>query len=334
MFFYSESDEAGGGAATLPTSWSELTKLTASDGQSGDFFGTSVSITPDGLLLAVGAKRESSIKNESGAVYLYQKQENQWSQIQKIKQSAPSLEAEFGVGVSFTADGSKLAIGAGREGKVYIFEKQGSVWSQTSTLDGITHFGTSLSFSPDGSKLAVGSPGVNSSAGEVEIFENQNGNWVSVTNLSEGTSGAMYGSAVSFASNSLLSVGSFRHPPAEVGATFIYENQNNNWQKIQDIQGQVVYGNFGYGVSFSLGGDLLSIGAKGTDSSGTTYIYEKQGDTWVEKIANFKPSEAEAGDYIGSVSLSSAGETLVIGAMLEDPNGLSNAGSVYIFQGT
>ena len=130
MFFYSESDEAGGGVF-LPTSWSELTKLTASDKGADDHFGYSVSISSDGSTLAVGAHYEDPNGiSAAGSVYIFQNTNGTWTEVQKLTASDKEAYDRFGTSVSISEDGSTLAVGARYEdpngisgaGSVYVFQ--------------------------------------------------------------------------------------------------------------------------------------------------------------------------------------------------------------------
>ena len=68
-------DDAGGNSGSAyifkrtETSWSQQNKLTANDGAEGDWFGYSVSIEGDQVV--VGAPRNDDAGNESGSAYVY-----------------------------------------------------------------------------------------------------------------------------------------------------------------------------------------------------------------------------------------------------------------------
>ena len=53
------------------TSWSQQTKLVASDGATGDLFGYSVSISADGTTALVGAYNDDDKGSNSGSVYVF-----------------------------------------------------------------------------------------------------------------------------------------------------------------------------------------------------------------------------------------------------------------------
>ena len=95
--------------------------------QSGDFFGTAVSLSGDGNTLAVGAIGESSsaigvngnqLDNSvsfSGAAYVFVKNNNEWLQQAYIKASNTEGNDNFAFGLSLSLDGETLTVSAPQE---------------------------------------------------------------------------------------------------------------------------------------------------------------------------------------------------------------------------
>ena len=88
---------------------------------------------------------------------------------------------------------------------------------------------------------------------------------------------------------------------------------------------------FGYSVSMSSDGNTAIVGAHNDDSGrGSAYIYTRSGSTWSQQ-AKLTASDGAADDHFGiSVSISSDGNTAIVGAYLDDDKG-DNSGSAYIF---
>ena len=124
--------------------WTQVTKLTASDGVAFDGFGTSLSVF--GNRIAVGSPGHSSVR---GAVYLYSNNLG-WSQTQKISASDAQNGDRFGYSVALFKD--TLAVGAPKEshntlgtsasttsqhdylanaGSVYVFHHANAQWTQS-----------------------------------------------------------------------------------------------------------------------------------------------------------------------------------------------------------
>jgi len=114
----------------------------------------------------------------------------------------PAAQSWFGCALSFSADGTRLAVGAPSwksdipVGFVQIYEWTGSIWSQVGNdLKGPTladEFGFALEFSSDGTHLAVGAPSWNTTenaalAGLVQVFEWTGSAWSQVGDDLTGT---------------------------------------------------------------------------------------------------------------------------------------------------
>lgn len=143
------------------TSWSQEAKLTASDGTAGDMFGYPVFIR--GNYLMVGAFGDDSSK---GSAYVFERDDNSWSEQAKLTASDGAEDDGFGYSVSI--NGNYAVVGAPGEddngddsGSAYIFKRDGSSWSEVAKLlasDGAAEdiFGWSVSISGD--YVVVGAP--------------------------------------------------------------------------------------------------------------------------------------------------------------------------------
>ena len=122
---------------------------------------------------------------------------------------------------------------------------------------------------------------------------------------------------------------------AEAGHVRVYEWNGTAWvQKGSDIDGEAADDRSGSSVSLSSDGTEVAIGAYGNDgnglSAGHVRVYEWNGTAWVRKGSDID-GEA-AGDHLGSsVSLSSDGTEVAIGAIGNDGNGAS-AGHVRVYE--
>jgi hypothetical protein len=119
------------------------------------------------------------------------------------------------------------------------------------------------------------------------------------------------------------------------GHVRIYEYSAGSWTQLGvDIDGEAAGDNSGYSVSLSSDGTTVAIAAIGNDGAGTNTghvrIYEYSAGSWTQLGADID-GEAVA-DYSGSsVSLSSDGTRVAIGARYNDGNG-TDAGHVRIYE--
>ena len=110
------------------TTWSQATYIKASNTDSGDHFGTVVSLSAAGDTLAVGAPAEESAAQGidgdqldntadlSGAAYVFSRVDDEtWMQESYIKASNSAGSDQFGTHLDLSADGDVLAVGAPNE---------------------------------------------------------------------------------------------------------------------------------------------------------------------------------------------------------------------------
>src|SRR5206468_1091283 len=176
--------------------WRQAAYVKASNPRAGAQFGYAVALSSDGTTLAVGAQMEESAAAGinghqddhstygAGAVYVYTRRGDAWSQQAYIKASNTGESEEgdqFGYSISLSGDGNWLVVGAIGEdsaatgvngnqkdnsaqgaGAAYVFTRSGRTWSQQAYLKAANAmanflFGYSVAFSGDGSTIAVGS---------------------------------------------------------------------------------------------------------------------------------------------------------------------------------
>ena len=119
------------------TTWSQQTKLTASDGTSQDQFGISVGINLDTAV--VGASHDDVLANDQGSAYVFVRSGTTWSEQQKLAASDGAQGDQLGNSVGVYGDtvvvGASLDDGAASDqGSAYIFTRGGTTWSQQAKL--------------------------------------------------------------------------------------------------------------------------------------------------------------------------------------------------------
>jgi len=119
------------------TTWTQQAKLIASDAQGSDYFGWSVDIS--GNTVVVGAWGEDTEGSSAGAVYSFTRSGTTWTQQQKIVASDADSSDYFGQRVNVS--GEVLVVGAPGEdaggsqaGAAYVFTRSGTTWSQQKKL--------------------------------------------------------------------------------------------------------------------------------------------------------------------------------------------------------
>jgi len=108
-------------------SWSELKKIIPTDGIENERFGK---VAIDGNILAIGANNDDDLGLESGSVYIYQWNGNDWMFNQKL--TANDGFAGDGFGSSLFLDGTRVIVGSPNDndgasdaGSCYVIDLQG-----------------------------------------------------------------------------------------------------------------------------------------------------------------------------------------------------------------
>jgi len=326
-------------------------KGTDIDGEAAnDYSGYSVSLSSDGNIVAVGAYRNDGNGTNSGHVRVFEWNGNAWVQM-GADIDGEAADDYSGHSVSLSSDGTILAIGApyndgtgSNSGHARVYEWNGSTWQQKGTdIDGEAaddYSGYSVSLSSDGTIVAIGAPyndGTGAGAGHVRVYEWNETAWVQTgTEINGEVAGAESGYSVSLsADGTIVAIGAPNDGSgAGAGHVRVYEWNGTAWvQTGADIDGESVFDRSGESVSLSSDGTIVAIGAPWNDGNGRdaghVRLYEWNGSAWQQKGVDI---DGEAVDnYSGnSVSLSSDGTILAIGAFGNDDNG-SFAGHVRVY---
>jgi|GEM_PF-6927371 len=259
-----------------------------------------------------------------------------------------------GSSVSFSADGSVLAVGAiendgggSGAGHVRIYQNVSGSWMQIGQdIDGETagdKSGYSVSLNADGSIVAIGAIYNDGNGGfengHVRVYQNAAGTWTQIGQDIDGENGLdQFGNSVALnADGSIVAIGARYNDDngGNAGHVRIYQNIGANWTQIgQDIDGEASGDELGSSVSLSDDGSIVAIGAQYNDgngsNSGHARVYQNLAGTWTQ-IGQDIDGDASNDQFGHSVSLSSNGSIVAIGAIGNDGAGL-DAGHVRIYQ--
>jgi len=164
--------------------WTEEAKLLASDGVPYVWFGGSVAISGDRVVVGALTEVDGRRRTWFGSAYVYEFDGSDWAQQVKLASPNPTPEARFGVSVSVAGDA--LLVGAlevpgttdpPKTGVAYLYREGASGWYHAETLapsqaHDSNQFGYSLAIS--GGSAIVGAPydqPIHSSEGSAFFFE-------------------------------------------------------------------------------------------------------------------------------------------------------------------
>ena len=313
--------------------WNESTKLSPLDAGPNTYFGQSVSLDGDRVL--VGAIGGDSY---TGAAYVFEYSVNSWVEGQKVRPSGSMQDDWFGTSVKLDGDRAFIAAlsnrnGDSHSGSAHIFELGGTGWFDSATFVSSVasidaRFGNSLSV--DGSRALVGAPGKNAERGVVYVFEWKNWKWVQTATLNPSQTAGVkqFGWSVSLDGDRAL-VGALRDDgSSHVGKAYIFDLSGSIWTESAVLESSDLTENFGYSVS--LDGARAFIGANrdsgAASKGGSVYVFERDEAGWSE-FTEIYASDASAGARFGN-SIALEGNRALIGASLAD----GNEGAVYALE--
>ena len=324
------------------------------DGEAaGDQSGWSVSLSGNGNIVAIGANKNDGTGTDAGHVRVYEYSGSSWSQ-KGGDIDGEAADDRSGYSISLSNDGSILAIGArfndgtgSNAGHTRVYEYSGSAWVQRgSDIDAEAvsdQSGYSVSLSSDGSIVAIGAifnDGAASNAGHTRVYEWNGSAWIQKGGDIDGEGSNDYsGYSVSLSDDGdIVAIGAIFADAASsiVGHVRVYEYNGSAWvQKGSDIDGEASGDQFGRSVSLSSDGSILAIGSHYYDdgtgaNAGYVQVYEYSGSSWSQKGSDID-GEAEFDESGWSVSLSSDGSIVAVGAIKNDGAG-SNAGHVRVHE--
>ena len=311
--------------------WTAQAKLTASDGDSRDYFGYPVSISDD--VAIVGAPGDEYSR---GAVYMFAREGDSWIQVVKLVASDREHGDNFGYAVA--VDGNAAVVGAywddhdwdsREEGSAYVFERVGGVWSETAKLTAFDPlegdwFGYSVSISAD--TIVVGARGREAAY----VFTRDGNDWSPQQMLlpSDGEAGG-FGISVSIDGDTAVVGAPFDDDNgANSGAAYVFQRTGGTWSQTQRLRAADAAEDDRLGFSVDLDGRTIIAGAIGDDASaGSAYWFKQVEDTWVQE-RKLRASDGAAGDWFG-VSVSVSDGTALVGSQWDDDRG-TDSGSAYV----
>ena len=268
---------------TGTNTWDTGTKIVASDAAAGDYFGISVSISGD--YVVVGADYKDSGYSHSGAAYIFHRTgTNTWDTGTKMVAYDAAANNQFGMSVSINGD--YVAIGSPFNdtwaGAAYIFHRTGTnTWDSGTKIiasDALAYnqFGY---VSINGDYIIVGSPGKNSHTGSAYIFHKTGINtWDIGTQIIalDASTGDDFGRAVSiYGDYTILGAYMEDSEGSGSGAAYIFHRTGTNtWDTGTKIVTSDAAINDYFGAKTSINGNYIVIGATGKNSyTGSVYIF-------------------------------------------------------------
>ena len=333
-------------SAHTKTAWLETDKLLAFDGEAGDYFGTTVSVSGDYCI--VGAYRDDS---RTGAAYIYRREGTSW--LHKDKLTAPDAANDDYFGWSVSISGDYCIVGAygdddngSNTGSAYIFKASDVPddpnWyyqAKLTAFDAASEDRFGYAVSIDGDYAAIGAwldDDNGSGSGSAYTFKRSGENWNYQTKLTapDATYEDYFGHSVSISGDYIIS-GAFGDDPTSEhsGSAYIFARTGESWNYQDKLTAPDGGYNDEFGRAVSISGGYAIIGAHYDDAngndSGSAYIFKRDSENW-DYQDKLIASDAAVGDNFGT-SVSISGDQAIATAPEDDDYGASS-GSAYIFK--
>ncbi|MCB8942290.1 MAG: FG-GAP repeat protein [Ardenticatenaceae bacterium] len=330
--------------------WQQETILIASDGESLNYFGRSVAIENNTIL--VGAPEADIVfsTDKRGAVYVFTHNGVSWSQQQKLIASDGTADDFFGNAVAIS--GNTALIGSYRhsypqkQGAAYIFVHNGSSWAETQILtasDGAQNasFGWALALAGDTAVITAPDKNEDGVArhGAAYLFNRVNDSWTETDKLlpDDGGLNFTFGSSVAIHQD-LMAIGSGGvtvNGNVEQGAVYIFAHADNSWSQQTRLVADDGLPNSLFGNSVALTDQTVVIGAirtphNGLSSAGAAYVFIHTDDGWQQQNRLFPMGVQGTGQLGAAVAVD--GDTALVGAPSSNFGGTDNRGVAFFFQ--
>jgi hypothetical protein len=311
---------------------SDAERLTTAAGVNLDYFGSSVAVSGDRIL--VGAPRTFPSFAVMSSAYVFRYEDNQWVEEQKLTGTEGLRNDHFGSSVCLSGKWAFVAATQAQGGEraaVYAFRRDGSLWVQEQRLiatdgEGDNDFGRSIAASGDW--LLIGAPNLRAAY----LFREHDGRWVQQRKLQEGAMGVPdFGNSVALEGNRALIGAPERGMIPGYGAAYVFRCDGKDWVEEQRLTAEHGRRDDRFGWSVSLSGDTALVGApEASAGRGSVYVFRRTGDRWQQEQALTQEERHSFGS-----SLCVLGTNAVIAADGQQGH-RHEAGfvSVYRFEGT
>ena len=299
-------------------------------------------LSKDGTIAAIG----SFFNAGKGQVRIFKYNDISWIPLGVDIEGVGSGDM-FARSISLSSNGKIIAIGAidndtsyNNAGQVRVFSyiENDNSWNKIGEFNGFdinSRTGASVSLSSSGTSLAISSTSISPIQGQVNVYDYSNNTWTprGTTIFGNGLNTSIYNNLKNFGNNiELSSDGSIlaiaeRHNPLNnnYGRVMVYNYNSidNSWNKLGlDINGPTItYFEWDDpNITLSSDGTIIAVGFGSHDSNrGLVRLYKFANNDWAKVGSDILGDNI--GDVFGySVSLSSNGSILAVGAPLYDPS--------------
>jgi hypothetical protein len=259
-----------------------------------------------------------------------------------LTNSSSLANDDFGFSVDLSSDGNTAIVGAPSDdigalsnaGCAEVFTRSGGTWTRQAKLtdsSGASNdvFGYSVALSGDGNTAICGakfdSPS-GASSGSAVVFTRSGGTWTQQASLthSVGAAGANFGSSVDLSSDgntAIVGTPNDSSVGSANGSAVIFTRSGSTWTEQYTLRNSFGASGDALGTSVALSSDgntaiagAPSAAPGGLGTAGNAVVFTRSGATWTQQAVLTYSSKSFFEQFGKSVSLSSDGNVLIIGA--------------------
>lgn len=315
------------------TTWTPEAKLNASDGASGDTFGSRVANSGDTLIAGARSDDIGSNPNQ-GSAYVFVRVGTVWTEQAKLLAMDGATNDNFGSSVGISGD--TVVIGASSDsvcsknaqGSAFIYARTGSTWTQQAHLtaaDGVAGQQLTWNIGISGDTVIAGT--VSSAA---YVFQLSKHNWMEEAKAiaSDGTAGDYFGGSAAISGNTAIIGADYDDVTfPDQGSAYVFVRKGHAWIQQAQLTASDATANDHFGGVVAIDGDTAVISGRTS-----VYVFVRSGSVWIEQ-AKLTASDGQPDDQFGS-GIGIYGDTVVVGSFWDDIGSNGDQGSAYIFTRT
>lgn len=300
--------------------WTQQQRIQASDGALNDLFGYSVSVS--GSTAVISSVADDNGGDGAGSAYIFTHSGSVWTEQQRLQASDAAAGDNFGHSVSLSSDTVIISAwqddhsGWNAAGSAYIFIRSSGVWMQQQKLTASDaapndFFGVSVSLSGDTTIIGTHTNSGGTDTGAAYVFTRSSGVWtqqqrIQASDIAEGDS---FGHCVSVSGDTaVVSALLDDDGGVDAGSAYVFTRSGGVWTQQQKFQASDAAAGDSFGISVSLSGDTVIVGAYQDDNSGgvdagAAYVFVLN-TTSAAPVVNAGPDQSTTEDSTFNLSAS------------------------------
>jgi FG-GAP repeat len=273
------------------TTWSEQAKLTGTGVGAAQFFGQSVGISGDTVVVGKAGFSAAGMTFSPGSAYVFERSGTKWAQQAELMSSEGAAGDVFGWSVAIS--GSSIAVGAigdtsgTQPARAYVFVRSGTKWVQQARLtasDGFRSDGFGTGIAIFGGSVVVGAFGDDDAgflSGSAYVFVRSGTKWAQQAKLTAKSAAPddRFAGTVAISGDTVV-VGAHSDDDSATnsGSAYVFVRDGKKWAEQAELRAETVVAADNFGTAVAVSGGSVVIGSTGDDgapggNAGAAYVF-------------------------------------------------------------